>query len=113
MLDLDAAAQPLALEHLHATQPGFEVRAVQPDLQPMADQPGRHAVVGGLDTDQAELADPRVDLFEVHRPSSRQGPKAGTLDFPGPSTTRVQSPHGICDELTVALEVRELTCAAQ
>ena len=108
-----AGVQPLALEDLHAAQPGVQVGAVQPHLQALAGQPRGHAVQHALGAEHAELADPCVDLLEVGRAARRQRLQAGALGLPGPGAAGVEPAHGLGHELLVGRQVVELATAAQ
>jgi hypothetical protein len=69
-----AGMQPLALEDLHPAQPGLQVRAVQPHLQPMAD-----LVFGDVDAgERLQVADPELGLPTLPR-HSRSRPSRVTL----------------------------------
>ena len=109
----DAAVQALAFEHLHPTEPGLEVRAVEPHLQPLADQARGHAVERALGTEHTELAHPRIELLEVSGAPLGQGLEARAFGFPGACEPLIEPSYGLGDELAVGLQVGELAAATQ
>ncbi|MDE2465260.1 MAG: hypothetical protein KGO02_16325, partial [Alphaproteobacteria bacterium] len=102
--------QSLALEDLHAAQPGVQVGAVQPDLQPVSGQSRGNAVEHALGREHAELADPCIDLLEVARAAHRQRLQAGALGFPRSCAADIEPTHGLGDELLVGRQVDQDNC---
>jgi hypothetical protein len=96
-----------------AAQPGLQVGAVEPDLEPLARQAQGHAVEHALGAEDAELAHVCVHFLEVGRAPRRQRPQAAALCLPGPSAPCVEPAHGIGHELLVGRQLVKLAAAAQ
>ena len=97
----------------HAARASLQPLAVQPHLQPVADQARRGAVQHAGTVNSAVLADPRIDLLEVGRAARRQRPQLGALDANARGHARVRRAHHRRDELPVRPSRRSRVPAQQ
>lgn len=110
---LTPTPQPRHPLHHLLRVPHLHVLGVQPDLDPLPDQPARHRVRVPADVDRAARVHLRLDATRRLEPTRRQ--RTQLLHLPGllRTTIRVQLTEQIPEVLLVRLATREVPAVAE